>query len=134
MTESASVECTECREALAEVEALSRSELCGIITSLVAACHATHPHTAHTLKACIPEVRGVERELRIRCLHWSCKDVEPLVTRCPIELVGALTLVFHTSHEGHPLEFSFDGRTWSSPTSPQSPESRRHGPTQAHPT
>lgn len=130
---SADVECTECKELLGALDGLSRSELSGLVTSLLVACHAAMPHNDHPLAVRLPEVRGVDRELSIRCLHWLCKNDAPLVARVPVELVAALTLVFHTSHEGHPIEITFDGRTWSSPLSHQSPESRRHGPTTANP-
>lgn len=125
---TASVECAECNLLLGEVSALSRHELCALVTSLVAACHATQPHCNHPLRVSLPEIRGDTRELRIRCLHWNCRDVPSLVATCAIELVGALTLVFHTSHEGHPIELSYAGQTWASPTSLQNPPSKMIGP------
>lgn len=121
----ASVSCTECKQLLGDVDALSRSELCGLVASLVVACHAAQPHCNHVLKASLPEVCGVEHELAIRCLNEACEMMPWLVTECPIELVGALTLVFHTAHEGHPIELRYGDRSWSSPTSKTCPASRR---------
>lgn len=112
---AATIECIECREALAALPSLSRSELCGVIESLVAACHAARPHCSHALRLAIDNTQGVERELTIRCKAKNCARAPALVTTCPVELVGALTLVFHTAHEGHPIELTYDGRTWSSP-------------------
>lgn len=133
MADDAIVECAHCRELLGALDGLSRSELGALVMSLLAACHAAMPHNDHSLDVRLPELRGVDRPLSIRCLHWLCKNNPPLEASVPIEMVGPLTLVFHTSHEGHPIELSYDGRRWSSPLSHQSPESRRHGPTDANP-
>ena len=113
---SASVECIDCQKALGALPSLSRHELCGVIESLLVASHAAQPHCNHALRAVVEGASGVERELTIRCKHRHCAaTVPPFVVMCPIELVGALTIVFHASHEGHPLELTYDGRTWSSP-------------------
>lgn len=107
----ATVECVDCAAVLAELSTLEQTEA-GLIESLVAASHATRPHCSHKLRLRLSEVTGIERELSIQCL--TCKG-PPWITTVPIELVGALTLVFHTAHEGHPLQLTYDGRSWSSP-------------------
>ena len=112
---TASVECIECRRALGELTALSRSELCGVVASLVVAAHAAQPHCSHPLRVVLDDVKAIEHELTIRCLSRHCTNQPPYVVTCPIEIVAAIAVIFHTSHEGHPFELTYNGRTWTSP-------------------
>lgn len=100
-----------------EVNAASLADLGPLLTSLVVAWHATPPHCPHPIKIEFAEELRPEVELIVRCIGPQCHSPQfkELKTSCPRELVGALTLMFHTSHEGHPIEIVYDGRTWRSP-------------------
>ena len=78
-------------------------------------CHAIHPScalTAHFEEDAAP-VRP-RRDLVITCLAGPC-ELRTVTHHVPIELVGAMTLLFHTAHEGHPLRLEYDGEAWESP-------------------
>lgn len=62
------------------------------------------------------DTKGERKELQLRCLAKHCTKGKTWSGKVPIELVGAMTIMFHTGHEGHPLEIMYDGETWSTPT------------------
>lgn len=79
--------------------------------------HTSPPHVNHALYIQVDGEESVkdegEHEIIIRCLQ--CDGSQPYhkaVHRAPMELVGALTLMLHTRHEGHPLELTVDGRKY----------------------
>ena len=116
----ATVSCSTCgKMEEVTVEAPTLAELGEILTSLLVACHATPPHCPHKLKVEFSGQDHVvqERELLIRCISTRCDESleKELRTTVPRELIGAMTLLFHTSHEGHPMEISYGGRSWRSP-------------------
>lgn len=108
-----------CNLASIELDAATLRELGQILTSALVSFHATHPHCSHEIKIEMDEVPS-NKELYIRCLkpHEQCASVRELRTTAVLEMVGALTLMFHTSHEGHPIEITYDGRSWRSPGVP----------------
>lgn len=98
-----------------EIEADTLENFGPTLASAVAAFHAGPPHCPHTVE--IQQLEGIpvteEKEFYIRCLR--CEGIRELRTTIPKEMVAALTLLFHTSHEGHPIEIQWNGRTWRSP-------------------
>jgi len=100
-----------------EVAAPTLTELGPLLTAIVVAWHATPPHCPHQLKIEFSEELRPDVDLVIRCVGAQCHSPQfrEFKTKCPRELVGALTLLFHTSHEGHPIEIVYDGRSWRSP-------------------
>jgi hypothetical protein len=102
-----------CHQAAMELEVETLREMGPILTSAIAAFHAAQPHCSHPISIEMESVPS-DKELHIRCFKEHCDAVREMRTTCPIELVGALTLCFHTSHEGHPIEITFDGRRWCS--------------------
>ena len=106
------VRCVECDRIIA-----STGEVMGLF-SLLIACHATYPHTSHTFELVseMPYV-GPKHPLVIECLHPKCPvTTGRMIELVPIELVGALTLVFHSSHEGHRIRVTYgDDYDWQSP-------------------
>jgi hypothetical protein len=112
----AQIACLKCQAVLGEVSSDRVEDLAALTASLAVACHAAQPHTNHALSLTTPtREHAIERELSIRCLAPGCKESPPLVTTCPIELVAAITIVFHAAHEGHSLELRYGDRMWSSP-------------------
>lgn len=114
------IECVDCKKRLNQVKADTYEQLCFALQPVIIATHATQPHVEHELSFRIvgsPELPKLkEDELFIRCLFPKCRKAKTTMqTRVPLELVGAATLVFHTAHEGHPLELTYAGRTWRSP-------------------
>lgn len=115
------LDCVPCKKRLSEAKADTYEELCYALQPLIVAAHATEAHIQHEITfrlvgtSEIPELDT--DELFIRCLAPNCRRTKVTMrTRAPLPLVGALTLVFHTAHEGHPLELTYRGRTWRSPT------------------
>lgn len=114
------VECVDCKKRIDEVKADTYEELCYALQPIIVSAHATEAHIKHSIDFRIvgtSEIPQLEdNELFIRCLFPNCRKAKTtLQTRVPLPMVGALTLVFHTSHEGHPLELTYRGRTWRSP-------------------
>lgn len=76
--------------------------------------HTSPPHVNHPLYILVDGEGSVsdegEHEIMIRCLQ--CDGSQPYhkaAHRAPLALVGALTLMLHTRHEGHPIELTVDG-------------------------
>jgi len=115
------ISCKTCGKKLASTKARSYRDMCFALQPLLVSCHATVPHCPHTLEFSIagaPREHELEEadDLLIRCLSPACvKQDLHLLTRAPIELVGALTLMFHTSHEGHGMEIKYGSHVWTSP-------------------
>lgn len=61
--------------------------------------------------------------LKVRCLYPSCASRQIAMEEafCPPYLVSALVILFHAAHEGHPLEMTYEGKTWRSPAAPGRP-------------
>lgn len=97
-----------------EVKALNWRLLGQQIASEVICYHSNHP--GKEVRVTWPDHYGLPLfQLKLTCLR--CGDI-PAAHRewmCPQELVSALTLVFHTSHEGHPIKLEYMGMTWESP-------------------
>lgn len=104
-----------CGKATKEVEADTLANLGEAIMSQVVAMHATSPHEVHGMSVDVDHGGKVERELVLKCIRDRCDREREMRVMVPWELVGAMTLLFHTAHEGHRLEMSYDGRTWTSP-------------------
>lgn len=106
------VRCVECDRVIARTH-----EPMGLF-SLLIACHATVPHTSHTFEvvSSMPYA-GPKYPLVIECLHPRCPVATGrMIELVPIELVGPLTLVFHSSHEGHRIRVNYgDEYEWMSP-------------------
>jgi len=113
---TAKVRCAVCGYALATKQYPSLREMLYGSQGLVVSCHATEPHCQHQLELSFdPPQALVGGELIIECLHSGCRSKDPWRTKAPLELVGALTLLFHTAHEGHSLKLSYAGQTWQTP-------------------
>ena len=103
------------------VEASSRAALPAIVAGAVLGLHATKPHSEHVVTFTLDDWPAPTVSLEVECLASGCADrgnVVLLETRCALELVPAIALVFHTSHEGHPLRLRVDGDEWTSPMRP----------------
>lgn len=100
-----------------EVEAATLDELGPLLTAVVVSFHSTPPHCPHAMKIAFVDAARPDILLTLRCIDPRCAPNQgrEMKTRCPRELIGALTLVFHTSHEGHPIEIEYEGRSWRSP-------------------
>jgi hypothetical protein len=116
------IKCVKCGVVLAATKTATYREMCLAFQPMLVCCHATPPHCPHQMEFSLrgaprmPELEHAD-ELAIRCLSPDClKAGLSLQTRAPLELVGALALVFHTSHEGHPIEMRYRDQTWTSPT------------------
>jgi len=109
----------ETNERLAKVTATSWYELTREMESLIVAAHAALPKSKLKFQLDGEPEFDQSKHFKARCLHPSCDRAKvQLEDKIPIELVGMMTLIFHTAHEGHPMEVTFDGRTWRSPVSP----------------
>jgi hypothetical protein len=94
-----------------EVEAPTASELGPLVSAALVAFHATPPHCPHELVVSFEDnypTPPEQNELVVKCL----KCVTEIRTYTRIELVGAIVICMHASHEAHPLEFSYGGRTF----------------------
>jgi hypothetical protein len=115
------ISCRQCagtdKAVRGEVEAATLIELGPLLTALVVAFHATPPHCPHPMEIEFVPEPPAEVDFAVRCLDPRCHSptIKELRTRCHREMIGALTLMFHTSHEGHPIEIECDGRSWRSP-------------------
>lgn len=98
-----------------EVEAPDLEALGVAISAATLAIHVTSPHEVHGVSVDIDSRASTEHELVLQCLRDGCERTREMRVMVPYSLVGALTLVFHTSHEGHRLLMSYDGKTWESP-------------------
>lgn len=100
-----------------EAEAATLEELGPLLTAVVVSFHSTPPHCPHPMKIDFVDPARSDVVFTLRCIDPRCAPNQgrEMTTRCPRELIGALTLVFHTSHEGHPIEIEYEGRTWRSP-------------------
>ena len=122
----ATVSCTVCGYAT-EVESDTLAGLGSAIESAVVGQHAIcskHQQTV-TLGGQVAKLvleGDTHRELLVECLQ--CPDGK-LETAVPPELVGAMTLLLHTAHEGHPMRVTYDGRSWQSPQRPVSEKQAR---------
>jgi hypothetical protein len=101
---------------VAKVTGETYRDVCMNLQPMLIAVHAARP------KAKLRFVIDGEQDMdgatlfRARCLYPGCaKQKLQLESRIPPELVGALTLVFHTSHEGHPIELRYGDHVWRSP-------------------
>ena len=119
------VRCTVCaNKRLAEVETQTiEAMLLFKLPSLLIACHAATPHCPHELSfefEGVPiKLKSEEKALTLKCLFPSCAKANTIMeTSCPKEMVTALTICFHSAHEGHPMEIVYDGRAWRSPLPP----------------
>lgn len=112
----ATVFCFDCEAELTTVEAGSARELGVLLASTVLCAHSTTAHRKHQVtveqEGEAPSAPGTVRSLKIECLAG---DEAVWETACPLELVPALALVFHTGHEGHRMRLTYDGRAWSTP-------------------
>ena len=120
----------ESGQRLAKITAPNWRELCFKMESLIVAAHAAAPKS--TLKFHIDGHQALvnSKTLHIECLNDSCvkASAPQLDENVPLELVGAMTLVFHTAHEGHRLSVVYDGVKWQSPLvrpEPAAPPRRR---------
>lgn len=90
-------------------------ELGPLVSAALVAFHATPPHCPHEI--CLsfednyPEKPKGSNILIVKCLKCGTSQQ----TLAPIELVSAIVICFHASHEAHPLEFTYGGRTVRSP-------------------
>lgn len=106
----------ECGRAEMVVEAPTLKDLGPALSSAVVAFHAGPPHCPHTIQVEMEDNGSGEdyKDFYIRCLR--CEGIRELRTRAPKEMLGALTLLFHTAHEGHGIEIIYDGNMWRSPS------------------
>lgn len=119
----ATICCENCQgtsEAISRTVEAPTKDLGSILSALLVAWHATPPHCPHRMRIEFEDSAAEPRETHevvVRCLKPGCENAPP-VTRAvvPIELVGAIVISHHTSHEAHPLEFSYNGDTFRSPT------------------
>lgn len=105
-----SVWCAACNKETASCES-GDPDTIGI---LILATHALFPHSGnHQLEIRIndgPPPDG-DRDLHIKCLYEGCGAEKRW--RCPKWLASGLVNVFHASHEGHPLEVTYDGNKYA---------------------
>lgn len=112
-----SVRCS-CGDELANLERETFREALFDLQSALVTCHAAVPHCQHHFAIEIdPESCEDGKTLKIECVEQRNCKMEKVRTweNVPLELVGALTLVFHTSHEGHPLRVKYGDDVWASP-------------------
>lgn len=113
------VTCEECEgtpQAITQTIEAPLKDLGSILSAFIVAWHATPPHCPHKMRLDFVETPPESSEVQVRCLKPDCGNA-PRETRAivPIELVGAVVIAHHTSHEAHPLEFSYKGTSWRSP-------------------
>jgi len=116
------VYCLDCDKEINELEDYDFMSLAQKGASMIIGCHASKEHCSHSLKFTIhgPKMQDKNKKrLKIECLHNNCirKKDKFIETDVPIELVSAITIAFHSSHEGHRLKLTYDGETWESPES-----------------
>jgi hypothetical protein len=105
-----------CGKVTTEVEAPTLADLGQVIAGTLVTIHATSPHEVHAMTFHVEDTPPmVERELVLQCLRKGCEREREMKVMVPYVLVGAMTLVFHTAHEGHRMSLSYDGKTWESP-------------------
>ncbi len=75
-------------------------------------CHAMHSSCTLAVRFDAPPAADRPREdMTVTCM--GCKVT--VKHHVPIELVGALVLVFHTGHEGHHLHLTYGDESWTTP-------------------
>src|SRR5687767_6452614 len=91
-----------------------------LLGALIVSCHASSPHSGnHKL---IGKIDGMENinssvNLHIKCIGPNCGAARKEVQYSTLmALVSALTIAFHTEHEGHPLQIVIDGKQIHPPT------------------
>lgn len=112
MAYTADISCVDCHEVL--LRAVRHDELAAALVL----CHAAVPHCNHTLAVTrLPHDPPGTVELRLECLHPQCQRLEAEVWELRVDprYVAAYVVAFHTSHEGHRLRMTIDGRTIESP-------------------
>lgn len=119
---TASISCTDPQcisgrggKALTSQKFSTYKELAFGIQALLVGCHAVVPHCNHQLDLRITgEPESERHELVIACEATACRLKKIKATHhVPIELVGAMVLIFHTGHEGHPLRVWYAGEEWA---------------------
>jgi hypothetical protein len=111
------------------VDAETSMELCAQSLAVGVAMHACKAHQAHKVQLRLePETarsllgEGARKHLHIECLAGGCSDratpTQLDAGLVPAELIGALALCFHTSHEGHPFRITWGDQSWESPRPP----------------
>lgn len=88
------------------------------LQGLLISSHAKSTHVTHQLAFKIEgeEASSEPKTLEIQCASVACRaDTKSWSGKVPIELVGAMTIMFHTGHEGHPLRIIWDGEAWETP-------------------
>lgn len=112
---TAKIKCTQCNRPLTKQSFETYKELAFGMQALIVACHAAMPHCNHQLEFKVegdPEYPDAH-ELEITCQAVGCRTKKiSQKSTVPIELVGAMLLIFHTGHEGHPLEVTYNGERW----------------------
>ena len=110
------VGCKNCNVELSCADVPSIKELGPAAATLLIEAHACVPHCPHTLTLNFDgEVGGAAKEVIVRCIKDQCDGLREIKTTVPIELVPAMVVLMHTSHEGHPLELVYDDVVWRSP-------------------
>ena len=113
----ATIRCS-CGKATQDVDTPSLADLGEMVSAVMVGMHATSPHEVHGMEVEVDHGPGPQHELVIQCLRKGCEREREMRVTVPYVLVGAMTLVFHTAHEGHRLALSYDGRHWESPAEP----------------
>lgn len=97
---------------ISTVDAETQQALEQVLSGALVGCHAAHPRCTLSFQFLQPP----SQDRLIDHLSISCKQCNMTVEHdVEVELVGALTLVFHTAHEGHGLILRYGDRTWESP-------------------
>lgn len=107
------ITCYTCQNALVGQATLEPHE----VMSWMLKYHEVAPHIRHAFKVLVDEQESVTdgpHKVAIKCLLcYPYPEKQAMSYRehkAPLELVGALTLMMHTRHEGHPLEVAIDGQ------------------------
>ena len=110
---------TCCDSGKLSVEAETQTELAFAIAAAVLRLHATKPHCEHEIRFESGPLPADDGDLELRCLVSGCDErknaASSLKTRCPIALVPAIALCFHSAHEGHAFSIRWNGREWATP-------------------
>jgi len=111
------VHCDTCEKLLGETRTEDVNS--PLATAFLALAHFTLPHSAsHKLRLLIDgrdlQALDGEHHIELRCLHAQCAHRHDRIasTTAPAWLVSAMAIVFHASHEGHPLQLIVDGKLW----------------------
>lgn len=100
------VHCESCKELVASKEV----ESIDFATALALMVHASSSHkSSHSLRLFVEKsdvFAGPTVRVIFHCIELRCRDQPPAIFNIPSSWMGAAAVLYHSSHEGHSIEWS----------------------------